>query len=176
MSTVSSLRVLVSGSGGQTGQHVFRKMLARPDQFEPVGLVRTEASRTALLASGVPSTSIVVCDVCRMGEEATAELIGSGFDALVIATSAKPAPTGETDETTGRPKFGFPNGEPREVDWLGQKAQIDLAIRCGAKHVVVCSSMGGTDPNHMLNKLGQTTNPDGARAAAPAWYRNAPGF
>jgi uncharacterized protein YbjT (DUF2867 family) len=41
-----------------------------------------------------------------------------------------------------------------QIDWLGQKVQIDAAKQAGVKQVIIISSMGGTDPNHMLNKLG----------------------
>lgn len=41
-----------------------------------------------------------------------------------------------------------------QVDWLGQKVQIDAARAAGVKKVVLVSSMGGTDPENMLNKLG----------------------
>jgi uncharacterized protein YbjT (DUF2867 family) len=41
-----------------------------------------------------------------------------------------------------------------QIDWLGQKVQIDAAKAAGVKQVVLVSSMGGTDPNHPLNKLG----------------------
>ena len=41
-----------------------------------------------------------------------------------------------------------------QVDWLGQKAQIDAAKEAGVKKVVLISSMGGTDENNPLNKLG----------------------
>lgn len=41
-----------------------------------------------------------------------------------------------------------------QVDWLGQKAGIDAAKAAGVKQVILISSMGGTDPNHELNKLG----------------------
>ncbi len=41
-----------------------------------------------------------------------------------------------------------------QIDWLGQKAQIDAAKEAGVKKVVLISSMGGTDENHPLNKLG----------------------
>ena len=41
-----------------------------------------------------------------------------------------------------------------QVDWLGQKAQIDAAREAGVKKVVLISSMGGTDVNNPLNKLG----------------------
>lgn len=40
------------------------------------------------------------------------------------------------------------------MDWLGQKVQIDAAKAAGIKKVVLVSSMGGTDPENMLNKLG----------------------
>ncbi len=41
-----------------------------------------------------------------------------------------------------------------QVDWLGQKAQVDAARSAGIKKVVVVSSMGGTDKDNNLNKLG----------------------
>lgn len=37
---------------------------------------------------------------------------------------------------------------------MGQKVQIDTAKSAGIKQVVIVSSMGGTDPENMLNKLG----------------------
>ena len=33
-------RVAVTGAGGQTGQLAFRRMLARRDEFDPIGIVR----------------------------------------------------------------------------------------------------------------------------------------
>ena len=158
--SAAPLRVAVTGAGGQTGQLAFRKMLARPDDFSPVGIVRTSESRSALLETGIPAESVVVADVTDASAIAGAL---EGCAALIIATSAKPAPSGEMDEATGRPIFAFPNGQPEQVDWLGQKAQIDAARACGPDtHVVICSSMGGTDPSNMLNALGRTTKPDGS--------------
>ena len=82
-----------------------------------------------------------------------------GCEALLIGSSAKVATlefdTGVIDPATGRPKLGFPKGQPYEVDWLGQRNQIDAAQKCGCTHVVICSSMGGTNPDHMLNGLGR---------------------
>jgi uncharacterized protein YbjT (DUF2867 family) len=168
----AALKVFVSGAGGQTGQSVFRKMLARPE-FSPIGIVRSEESRAKLLESGVPPESVVVCDVT----DADAVLKAmAGCEAVVIATSAKPAPTGEMNAETGRPVFGFPNGQPDVVDWLGQKHQIDAAKAQGpGTHVVICSSMGGTDPNHMLNSLGRVTLPDGSTRGGEIlkWKRKA---
>ena len=41
-----------------------------------------------------------------------------------------------------------------QVDWVGQRNQIDAAKAAGVKHIVIVSSMGGTDPNGFLNKMG----------------------
>ena len=167
----AALKVFVSGAGGQTGQSVFRKMLARPE-FSPVGVVRSEESKAALVESGVPAESVVVCDVTDADAVMSAM---AGCEAVVIATSAKPAPTGEMKEGGG-PVFGFPNGQPEAVDWLGQKSQIDAAAAQGpGTHVVICSSMGGTDPNHMLNSLGRQTLEDGSTEGGDIlkWKRKA---
>ena len=167
------LRVAVTGAGGQTGQHAFRKMLARPTEFSPIGIVRSEESRSALLETGIPAECVVVADVTDPSAIASAM---EGCKALIIGTSAKPAPSGAMDEATGRPIFAFPNGEPEKVDWHGQKAQIDAAKACGEDtHVVICSSMGGTDPSNMLNALGRVTNEDGTTSGGNIllWKRKA---
>merc|ERR1719424_846169 len=116
--------------------------------------------------------SVVVCDVTDADAVMSAM---AGCEAVVIATSAKPAPTGEMKESGG-PIFGFPNGQPEAVDWLGQKSQIDAAKAQGlGTHVVICSSMGGTDPNHMLNSLGRETLEDGSTEGGDIlkWKRKA---
>ena len=41
-----------------------------------------------------------------------------------------------------------------QIDWLGQKAQIDAAREAGVRKVVLISSMGGTDTANPLNRLG----------------------
>jgi nucleoside-diphosphate-sugar epimerase len=152
-------RVAVTGAGGQTGQAAFRKLLARPE-FEPVGIVRSAESKANLVESGIDPNCVVVADVTDPSAIATAM---QGCSALIIGTSAKPAPSGKTDPVTERPIFSFPNGQPEQVDWLGQKAQIDAAKACGiSTHVVICSSMGGTDPSNMLNALGRETAEDGS--------------
>lgn len=115
-------KIVVTGAGGQTGQALFRKMLALPDEFAPVGIVRTESSKSELVKSGgIPAASVVVVDVASNAD--ALKEVAKGCDGFCICTSAKPAPTGETTEE-GRPLFGFPNGSPEAVDWEGQKNQI----------------------------------------------------
>lgn len=43
---------------------------------------------------------------------------------------------------------------PVQVDWVGQKNQIDAAVKAGVKKIILVSSMGGTDPSNMLNRIG----------------------
>jgi uncharacterized protein YbjT (DUF2867 family) len=163
-------KVVITGAGGQTGQALFRKALACPDEFDPLGLVRTPESKAALVETGIPESKVAVVDVC---DADAVKKVAKGCDAFCIATSAKPKPTGEINPETERPVFGFPNGSPEEVDWLGQKNQIDACAP--DTHVVVCSSMGGTDPSNPLNALGRTTNPDGTTSGGNIlmWKRKA---
>ena len=41
-----------------------------------------------------------------------------------------------------------------QVDWIGQKTQVDLAKECGVQHVVVVGSLGYTKKSHPLNSIG----------------------
>lgn len=166
------MKVLVTGAGGQTAGHVFRKMLARPELFSPVGVARTPASREALLeSSGAAPEQVVVSDVTSSEAIAGFAALLAGCAALVIGTSAKVKPTGGTNPETGRPNMGFPDGQPYHVDWLGQRHQIDAAKQAGVGHVVICSSMGGTNPDNMLNNFGR--NPNGSGGNILKWKRKA---
>jgi uncharacterized protein YbjT (DUF2867 family) len=160
-------KVLITGAGGKTGRLVLKKLLQRP-AFTPVGLVRTDNSKHGLVNDEqVPESQIVVADIC---DPETLEKACVGMDAMIICTSATPAPTGEMTPE-GRPVFGFPNGQPEQVDWIGQKNQIDAAKKARVSHVVICSSMGGTDPENGLNKLAR--NEDGSGGNILLWKRKA---
>jgi uncharacterized protein YbjT (DUF2867 family) len=77
----------------------------------------------------------------------------AGCDALVILTSAVPKMKPPLDGQP--PTFYFDeDGTPDVVDWLGGKNQIDLAQEANVKHIVLVGSMGGTDLNHRLNRIG----------------------
>lgn len=182
LATDSARRVLVAGAGGQTGQHVFRKLLAKPG-YVPIGLARTEASRQALVegTDGKPAVapeSVALCDITS-GDKSGLDELMKDCDALVIGTSAKPAPTGEVNEETKRPIFGFPNGQPELVDWIGQKSLIDAAKEANKDiHVVLCGSMGGSNPGNPLNNLGKVTKDDGSISGGNIllWKRKAEAY
>jgi len=168
-------KVVVTGAGGQTGQLLFRKLLAHPEEFDPVGFDRTPESKAALVESGIPSSNVAVVDVTHQDAVARAVKDAGKISALCICTSAKPKPLpdGQTDPETGRPVFGFPDGDPEVVDWLGQKYQIDACPP--GTHAVLCSTMGGTDGDNRLNAFGRVTHPDGTTTGGNIvkWKRKA---
>ncbi|KAI5059136.1 hypothetical protein GOP47_0025455 [Adiantum capillus-veneris] len=141
--------VLVTGAGGRTGRIVYTELKERADQFTAKGLVRSEESKA----------NIGGADDVYIGDITKPESLSLAFtnvDALVIVTSAVPKMKPGFDPSKGgRPEFYFEDGGfPEQVDWLGQKNQIDAAKAVGAKHVVLVGSMGGTNINNPLNALG----------------------
>ncbi|XP_059428115.1 uncharacterized protein At5g02240-like [Corylus avellana] len=141
--------VLVTGAGGRTGQIVYRKLKERSEQYVARGLVRTEESKGKIGGAD----DVFVGDIRDINSIVPAI---EGIDALVILTSAVPKMKPGSDPSQGgRPEFCFDDGAyPEQVDWIGQKNQIDAAKAAGVKQVVLVGSMGGTDPNHPLNSLG----------------------
>ncbi|XP_024396768.1 uncharacterized protein At5g02240 [Physcomitrium patens] len=139
--------VLVTGAGGRTGSLVFDK-LKKTGKFVVRGLVRTEEVKAKLGGEGVFIGDITKPETLSAAVE--------GIDALIITTSAVPKMKPGFDPSKGgRPEFYYEeNGFPEQVDWIGQKNQIDAAKDAGCKHIVIVGSMGGQNPNHMLNSLG----------------------
>ncbi|KAF6987340.1 hypothetical protein CFC21_004995 [Triticum aestivum] len=141
--------VLVTGAGGRTGQIVYKKLKERADQFVARGLVRTPDSKGKIGGGD----DVFIGDIRDPGSIAPAI---EGIDALIILTSGVPKMKPGFDPSKGgRPEFYFEEGsDPEQVDWIGQKNQIDAAKSIGVKQIVLVGSMGGTDINHPLNKLG----------------------
>lgn len=101
------------------------------------------------------------------GAEAALVEAFAGADAVIVATSAVPKIQKRSlvkvilakilKKQGVRPTFtwkgGNEKGAPVAVDWLGQKLQIDAAIKAGVKRVVIISSMGVTQPENFLNTI-----------------------
>ncbi|KAG9454657.1 hypothetical protein H6P81_007561 [Aristolochia fimbriata] len=149
MATSSLPTVLVTGAGGRTGQIVYKKLKEKTDQFIAKGLVRTEESKEKIGGAD----DVYVGDIRNADSIAPAI---QGIDALIILTSAVPKMKPGFDPSAGgRPEFYFEDGAyPEQVDWVGQKNQIDAAKAVGVKQIVLVGSMGGTNLNHPLNSLG----------------------
>ncbi|KAL5549885.1 hypothetical protein UlMin_000061 [Ulmus minor] len=141
--------VLVTGAGGRTGQIVYKKLKERSGQYVARGLVRTDESKEKIGGAD----DVYIGDIRDAGSIVPAI---QGIDALIILTSAVPKMKPGFDPTKGgRPEFYFEDGAfPEQVDWVGQKNQIDAAKAAGVKQIVLVGSMGGTDLSNPLNSLG----------------------
>ncbi|KAK9290760.1 hypothetical protein L1049_008936 [Liquidambar formosana] len=141
--------VLVTGAGGRTGQIVYKKLKERSDQYVGRGLVRTEESKEK-----IGGTDDVFVGDIRNADSIVPAI--QGIDALIILTSAVPKMKPGFDPSKGgRPEFYFEDGAyPEQVDWIGQKNQIDAAKVAGVKQIVLVGSMGGTNLSNPLNSLG----------------------
>ncbi|XP_074578911.1 uncharacterized protein At5g02240-like [Curcuma longa] len=145
----SILSVLVTGAGGRTGQIVYKKLKERPEQFVARGLVRTAESKEKIGGAD----DVFIGDIRNVDSILPAV---EGIDALIILTSAVPKMKPGFDPSKGEPpEFYFEDGlYPEQVDWIGQKNQIDAAKAVGVKQIVLVGSMGGTDINNPLNNIG----------------------
>lgn len=163
----SGLRVLVTGAGGRTGKLVFSEL--KKLGAEPVGLARSKKAKKALEKAGASDAEIKSVDVF---DGPGLDEAMKGCEAVILCTSAVPQikPWSVvkvlwkklTRGPPGRPEFKFAAaGTPEEVDWLGAKNQIDAAVRAGVKKFVMCSSMGGTQPDNFLNTIGKRENGSG---------------
>lgn len=144
-----ALNVLVTGAAGRTGRLVFQRLLQREDA-DVRGMVRSiDAAKDVLDEDGV--ARLVVGDV---RDRASLDSALEGIDALVVLTSA--VPRKKPDQAEGAPpSFEFaPGGTPELVDWEGGKNQVDVAKQKGIGHIIFVGSMGSTDPNHPLNRVG----------------------
>ena len=142
-------QVLVTGATGKTGSIVFQKLDRDPD-FQVKGLARSPEKAKDLFGSTENENF-------HFGDITDKESIEAAFadcQKLVILTSASPQMTAPPKQGE-RPQFEYPaDGTPELVDYRGQKNQIDLAIAAGIEHIVLVGSMGGTNENHPLNKMG----------------------
>ena len=141
-------KVLVTGATGRTGSLVVKKLKSLANEFEVVGFARSEEKIKQLFGT---TEGFFTGDILNPEQLSTAL---ENCQALVILTSA--VPRMKTPPEEGKPpEFDFElNGNPEQVDWLGQKNQIDLAKAAGVEHIVLVGSMGGTNENHPLNRIG----------------------
>ncbi|ELR99517.1 putative nucleoside-diphosphate sugar epimerase [Gloeocapsa sp. PCC 73106] len=141
-------KILVSGATGRTGAIVLQKLRELKTEFIPLGLARSAEKAQEQFAT---TAEFFFGDVTQPDSVKLALL---GCQGLVILTSATPKIKGQPIPGE-RPEFEFSaNGTPEIVDWLGQKNQIDAAKAAGIEHIVLVGSMGGTNENHPLNRLG----------------------
>lgn len=157
MKSDAKLTVVVTGAGGKTGGLVVDQLAAAGDAYEVRPVARGPKKGAPLPVTQIDVTAADAADKLAS--------VLAGADALVIATSAVPKIQKRSlvkmmlaklvKKQGVRPTFTWKGGQPPvEVDWRGQKVQIDAAKAAGVKRVVLVSSMGVTQPDNMLNSIG----------------------
>lgn len=141
-------QVLVTGATGRTGSLVLKKLRQQSDYFQAIGFARSQSKVKEIFGT---TEDFVIGDI---KDQSSLESALKGCAALVILTSA--IPKMKTPPSPGeRPQFEYePDAMPETVDYCGQKNQIDAAKKAGVEHIVLVGSMGGTNPNHPLNQMG----------------------
>eukprot|EP01083_Nonionella_stella_P049016 130753_1 len=175
-------KVIVTGAAGRTGKLVFSSLL-KQESFYPMGLVKSEKSAKKIIKDNAECglENVWICDVTELDSDNESSLPNGirDSDAMIICTSAVPklrkrhlakallkAPinmlAGKKPLDFKTLQFHFAPGQhPEKVDYEGQIAQIDLAKKLGVSHVVLVSSMGGTNPDDFLNTLGKDKDGNG---------------
>ncbi|HEY9651426.1 MAG TPA: SDR family oxidoreductase [Coleofasciculaceae cyanobacterium] len=142
------LQVLVTGATGRTGSLVVQTLQQHSNQFIVRGFARSREKAEQLFGT---TEGFYFGDI-RDSSALTSAL--DGCQALVILTSAVPQMKG-IPQPGQRPEFTFPADEmPEVIDYQGQVNQIEAAKAAGVKHIVLVGSMGGTNENHPLNRIG----------------------
>lgn len=123
--------LLVAGATGGTGRHVVEQALAAG--YRVRALVRDEARARTLFGDRV---QYVVGDV---REPATLTPAVAVADYVISAI--------------GSNSSGEPENTPERIDYRGIEALALAAKQAGVKHFVLVSSMGVTNPDHLLNRI-----------------------
>ena len=158
--------IVVSGASGRTGKLVFKK-LKESDEFQPRGLVRSADGWKVVQKECASATAddFIIADIAHDKDRVLRAM--QGAQAAIILTSAMPKLRAASlipvfvdkilrRSPAKRPKFFYPEGgHPRIVDYEGAKAQIDACREAGVSHVILVSSMGGTQKDNMLNTMGE---------------------
>jgi hypothetical protein len=143
--------VLVTGATGKTGALLYAWLKEKHVPVRAFVRNATKAREVLGCSKCDESEGIFVGDVTKKETMLPAM---KGVDALAVATSAVPHCTGGK---AGPPECTYPKGGyPIDVDFHGGRAQVDAfaAETKGQGTVVMCSSMGTTDPDSFLEKIG----------------------
>ncbi|BAQ65203.1 SDR family oxidoreductase [Geminocystis sp. NIES-3709] len=142
-------KVLVTGATGRTGSLVVKKLQSDDYGWQVISFARSKSKAEEIFTN---TENFIFGNILSL-EDVSIAL--QGCQSLIILTSAVPKMI--TPPSEGKPpEFNFEeNGKPEEVDWLGQKNQIDAGKKAGVEHIILVGSMGGTNENHPLNRLGK---------------------
>jgi NAD(P)H-binding len=156
------------------------------------GLAQIIVCDITSLSSGSVNSAAAAAAPAPILDDFAFGLLG-GCKAMIVCTSAVPVLVkrslfqalvlvpwnvmrGKTNATIlDTLRFRWKDGQtPEQVDYYGQKAQIDVFARqLGMERVVLLSSMGVCDPHHALNKIGKNPVDGSGHGDILLWKRKA---
>jgi len=137
--------VLVTGATGRTGSLIYKDL--KSAGFSVRALLRNATKAKDILPCGActEAEGIFVGDVTDRSSLVAAF---KGVNRVVIAVGSVPLPD-------GKGSYYFPKGAyPIDIDYLGCNNQVAAAKEAGVEHILLVSSMGTTQPDGFLDKLG----------------------
>lgn len=141
--------ILVTGATGRTGALLYNQL--KKQGVAVHGLIRnvTKAREVLGCSKCDASEGIFVGDVT---DKASLEPAVQGVSAMAVVTSAIPI----CNYSTTPPVCHYPKGAyPVDIDFHGFENQVSALANANPKaQVVMCSSMGTTNPDGFLEKLG----------------------
>ena len=145
---MSTAKILVTGATGRTGSIVIGKLWEQKNNFQAFGFARSKEKIKEIFGS---TEGFYLGDI---RDQDSLKPALKDCEALIIVTSAIPQMKAPPQEGE-RPEFTYPeDATPEMIDYQGQINQIDIAKEAGVNHIILMGSMGGTNENHPLNKLG----------------------
>jgi uncharacterized protein YbjT (DUF2867 family) len=135
--------VVVAGATGRTGRLCVEQLLAAG---VPVRALVRSPEKAATLPAGV---EVALADTAD--REAVRRALAGAWG-LIIATGARPQlkPGGRGPQDMFYP----PDATPQKIDYEGQVNLIEAAKEAGIQRVVLISSIGVTQPDNILNTIG----------------------
>jgi uncharacterized protein YbjT (DUF2867 family) len=134
---------VVAGATGGTGRTI---VAALQRHGVPTRALVRDPDRARSTLGG--SVEVVAADLFADG--LAAHLAGAA--SLFIAIGSR---TRQRQNAAGKTELYYdPEGSPERIDYAAQVHLIDAATAARVPRVVLISSIGATDPNHFLNRLG----------------------
>jgi uncharacterized protein YbjT (DUF2867 family) len=136
--------IMVAGATGRTGKFIVESLRAK-------GIPVRALARNAEKAQEIAGEGVEIIEGDLRDPDAIERAV-TGARAVIISIGAGPQRRMKED---GTPDFFYAEGQtPAIVDYAGNVLVVEAAERQGAQQVVMVSTIGVTNPEHFLNKMG----------------------
>ncbi len=137
-------KVAVAGTTGRTGKHIVAAL--REQGLSIKALARSKEKAAEIAGEGVEIVE------GHLKDQASLAQLVEGCAGSIISIGAGPQ---RREDPDGKPEVFYLEGQtPELIDYQGQHDLLAAAKSAGITHAVQISSIGATQPDHFLNKMG----------------------